>query len=80
MLGELLPKLDCRPEFQWAGAFGSTSTGLPFIGSVPKHPRIQAVMGYGGNGITYSRVAAELIATALDGGKDLDADIYAFPC
>jgi glycine/D-amino acid oxidase-like deaminating enzyme len=78
-LGELLPKLDCRPEFKWAGAFGSTSTGLPFIGPVPRHPRIHAVMGYGGNGITYSRIAAELIATALDGGKDLDADIYAFP-
>ena len=33
-------------------------------------------MGYGGNGITYSRIAAELIAAELDGREDRDADLY----
>ena len=33
-------------------------------------------MGYGGNGITYSRIAAEMIATELGGGRDADADLY----
>ena len=37
---------------------------------------MHAVIGYGGNGITYSRIAAELIATELDGGTDADADIF----
>lgn len=76
-LGKLLPRIDPTPTHAWAGAFGSTTTGMPFIGKVPGHPRILSVMGYGGNGITYSRIAAELVATTLTGGTDRDADIFA---
>src|SRR5690606_13811812 len=34
-LGKLLPSIDPTPEFSWAGSFGTTQTGLPFIGPVP---------------------------------------------
>lgn len=78
-LKALMPAVDPEPDYAWAGSFGSTSTGLPFIGRLPRRPNIFAVMGYGGNGITYSRIAAELVATVLAGGKDDDADLYAFP-
>ncbi|MEQ1944733.1 FAD-dependent oxidoreductase [Mesorhizobium sp. VNQ89] len=77
-LGRLFPKLDTTAEFAWAGSFGTTSTGLPYIGAVPRHPRVHAVMGYGGNGITYSQIASEIIASALAGRTDADADLYAF--
>lgn len=73
----LFPKLDTTPDFAWAGSFGTTTTGLPIIGQVPRHPRVFAVMGYGGNGITYSRIAAELVTSALGGKPDSDADLYA---
>ncbi|MBX3582108.1 MAG: FAD-binding oxidoreductase [Rhizobiaceae bacterium] len=76
-LSRLFPKLDTTPEFAWAGSFGTTSTGLPHIGTVPYHPRIHVVMGYGGNGITYSRIASEIVASALSGNADSDADLYA---
>lgn len=76
-LGKLLPDLDPTPEFAWAGSFGNTSTGLPLIGPVPGKPRLFALMGYGGNGITFSRIGAELIRTSLAGAKDTDADIFA---
>ena len=68
-----------RPDagFAWAGAFGSTATGLPIIRRLPRRPRIHAVMGYGGNGITFSRIAAEIIATELGGGDDRDAPLFA---
>ncbi len=66
------------PHFAWAGAFGSTATGLPYIGDIPRHPRIHAVMGYGGNGITYSQIASELIVSALDGKRDADCELFAF--
>ena len=78
-LAKLLPALDARPEFAWAGAFGATATGLPIIGPIPRKPRIHAVMGYGGNGITFSRIAAELVATSLRGGRDQDAALFAYP-
>lgn len=77
-LSRLFPKLDTTPEFSWAGSFGATSTGLPHIGAVPRHPRIHVVMGYGGNGITYSRIASEIVPSALSGNTDSDADLYAF--
>lgn len=76
-LGKLLPAIDPTPDFAWAGSFGTTRTGLPLIGAVPGKPRIFALMGYGGNGITFSRIAAELIRTALAGHEDADADLFA---
>lgn len=77
-LAALLPQLDCRAEFCWTGSFGQSSTGLPSIGRVPGHRRCYAVMGYGGNGITFSMLAAELIQAALGGRRDPDADLFAF--
>lgn len=75
-LGKLLPSMDPTPEFAWAGSFGTTRNGLPLIGPLPGRPRVFALMGYGGNGITFSRIAAELIRTALAGHQDADADLY----
>ncbi|TRC81874.1 FAD-binding oxidoreductase [Mesorhizobium sp. WSM4307] len=77
-LGRLFPRLDVRPEFAWTGSFGTTSTGLPYIGAVPRHPRIHAVMGYGGNGITFSRIASEIISASIKGMTDIDAELFAF--
>jgi glycine/D-amino acid oxidase-like deaminating enzyme len=77
-LARLFPKLDAKPHFAWTGSFGTTETGLPYIGPIPRHPRVHAVMGYGGNGITYSQIASELIASSLAGRDDSDADLYAF--
>lgn len=75
-LARLLPGVDAVPEFAWTGSFGTTDTGLPLIGRLSRRPRMHAVMGYGGNGITYSRIAAEIIATTLDGREDADAGLY----
>jgi glycine/D-amino acid oxidase-like deaminating enzyme len=78
-LKRLMPALDASPEFAWAGSFGTTSTGLPIISGVPRHPRVLAVMGYGGNGITFSRIAAEIVRTEIASGSDADAALFAFP-
>jgi glycine/D-amino acid oxidase-like deaminating enzyme len=75
-LGRLLPGVDATPEFAWTGSFGATGTGLPIIRRLPRRPRMHAVMGYGGNGITFSRIAAELVATELAGREDSDADLF----
>jgi glycine/D-amino acid oxidase-like deaminating enzyme len=77
-LAKLFPSLETKPEFAWAGSFGTTTTGLPYIGRVPRHPRIFSVMGYGGNGITYSQIASEIVASAIDGRDDSDAGLFAF--
>lgn len=41
-------------------------------GQAPRHPSIHAVTGYGGNGITYSQVASEIVASAIEGRGDSD--------
>lgn len=65
-----------EPEYRWAAAFGTTTTGLPLIGAVPGMKNVYAVMGFGGNGITFSQIAAEIVAAAVNGGKDPDADLF----
>ena len=78
-LAALMPGIDPSLEFSWTGSFGATPTGLPIIGTLPRKLRIHAVMGYGGNGITFSQLASEMIATTLDGREDSDADLFAMP-
>lgn len=78
-LAKLFPQLDARAEYGWSAAFGSSKTGLPSIGAVPGQPHTYAILAYGGNGITFSRLGAELIrAELVDGKKDGDADLFAF--
>jgi glycine/D-amino acid oxidase-like deaminating enzyme len=78
-LHRLLPKLDTTVEFAWTGTFGETKTGLPIIGPLPHMPRCWIALGYGGNGTTYAAIAADIIAGAIGGRPDIDADLYEFP-
>ena len=75
-LRKLLPDLDDRPATAWSAFFGSSATGLAQIGRVPGHPHVFAAMGYGGNGITFSRIAAELLTSAITGRRDPDMDVF----
>ncbi len=77
-LGKLFPQLDTRVAFAWAGSFGASTSGTPSFGPIPGHPRCFAVLGYGGNGITFSMLAASMIARAVRGRSDVDAGLFAF--
>jgi glycine/D-amino acid oxidase-like deaminating enzyme len=77
-LRQLFPQLDPRPEFAWSGTFGGSRNGLPTIGSIPGYPRCHAVMGYGGNGITFSMLATKIITAAIRGRKAAEAPLFGF--
>jgi len=66
-LAALWPRADTESEYQWAGTFGTTSDGLPLIGPVPGYRAIYAAYGYGGNGITFSFLAAKLLGDLIAG-------------
>jgi glycine/D-amino acid oxidase-like deaminating enzyme len=66
-LSALWPNAASAAEFVWSGAFGTTDDGLPLIGRVPGHPGIHAAYGYGGNGITFSYLAAQMIGELVAG-------------
>lgn len=72
-----LPAHRVRLTHAWAGAFGSSSTGLPFVGRLPGHRRVFSVHGFGGNGITHSMLAADLVTGELHGRADPDASLFA---
>jgi glycine/D-amino acid oxidase-like deaminating enzyme len=66
-LGTLFPGVDRTVDYAWSGAFGETQDGLPLIGPVPGHPSVYAAYGYGGNGITFSFLAAHMLARLMSG-------------
>lgn len=67
-----------RPAYVWAAPFGNTADGLPIIDRVPGQERSFAVMGFGGNGITFSVIAAQIIAAEIAGKPDADAPLFRF--
>lgn len=71
-------KSDVEVDYTWAGTFGSTKDGLAYIGRSPEWPHAFFALGYGGNGITYSVIAAELIRDAYLGTHNPDAAIFRF--
>lgn len=74
----MFPHLDARAEYAWAGSFGASPTGTPSIGAIPRHPRCYAALGYGGNGIVFSMMAAQLLRGLITGVGDPDADLVSF--
>jgi glycine/D-amino acid oxidase-like deaminating enzyme len=77
-LHALLPAVDSRAAFAWCGSFGGSTAGTPTIGPIPGMPRCYAVLGYGGNGITFAALAAQLVRAAIIGRPDPDAALFAF--
>lgn len=65
-----------EPQFEWSAAFAVTPDGLPMIGNVPHMKNVFVTMGYGGNGITFSQIAAELISGEILGHHDADWDLF----
>ena len=74
----LFPAARCEVAWSWCGTFAETPDGLPFIGCLPDAPGVFFALGYGGNGITYSLVAAEIIRDLLLHGSARDADLFRF--
>lgn len=77
-VNKLFPKLNFIPEFSWAGTFGSTKDGLPYIGSYKEKPNSYFALGFGGNGITFSVIAAQIIRDLIKGKENKDAELFSF--
>lgn len=72
------PRIPFEVDTSWAGTFGVTEDGLPFIGRHPAVPHTWFALGFGGNGTTFSLLAAEMIRAALLGKADPDAALFGF--
>jgi glycine/D-amino acid oxidase-like deaminating enzyme len=76
-LRRLVPSLVTETAYSWTGTFAETDDGLPYIGGVAKYPGMLFALGYGGNGITFSVIAAEILSTLCRGGTVASAELYA---
>ncbi len=76
--GRLFPEIDMSAACAWAGTFAETPDGLPYVGMPEQHPGAWFVLGYGGNGITFSVIAAEIVREGCLGRTHPDAALYAF--
>lgn len=75
----MFPALPVRIAFAWAGTFAETADGLPFFGAHEQHgPRVHFALAYGGNGITYSLIGAELLRDTLLGKRHPCATLFGF--
>jgi glycine/D-amino acid oxidase-like deaminating enzyme len=77
-LNKVLPCIQFKKEFVWSGTFGKTKDSLPYIGTYKKTPNAYYALGFGGNGITFSVVAAEILCDILCGKPNPDAYLFSF--
>ncbi len=74
----LFPAIPFDVDFAWTGTFGESPDGLPYIGAKAGSPRVLYALGYGGNGITFSQIAATLLTRICQGRKARDARLFRF--
>jgi glycine/D-amino acid oxidase-like deaminating enzyme len=74
----LFPAIPVDVDWSWGGTFGETQDGLPYIGTVRQFPHGYFALGYGGNGITFSYIAAELLVDLFLERRNPDWDIFRF--
>jgi glycine/D-amino acid oxidase-like deaminating enzyme len=78
-LTELFPALDgVQPEYVWEGLFANTPDGLPYIGPHRRYPRQLFALGYGGNGMTFGFLAAQILVRIVRGESSPDDNLFAF--
>jgi len=75
-LGCMFPRIEPRMARAWCGTFLNTKDSLPYIGPHPEISGLHLALCYGGNGTTFSLVAAELLRDELLGRPRAAARLF----
>lgn len=75
---KFMPGLRFIEDFCWCGTFGETKDGLPYIGAHPKFPNSYFVLGFGGNGITFSVLGMDIIPEMINDAPSLLSHYFRF--
>lgn len=67
---------EVQPRERWAALFGSSPDGLPAIGRARPGERVWLASGFGGNGVSFAALAAELLTAELAGTPDPDLALF----
>lgn len=74
----MFPAMNLDVAYRWGGVFATTEDSLPIVGTRPEFPNTWFALGYGGNGITFSVMAAAVIRDAYRGAIHPAADLFSF--
>lgn len=77
-LKKIKPDYHFYTDFVWAGTFGETKDGLPYIGEHEKFKNSYFVLGFGGNGITFSVTGMEMASLFMKNKKHLLSRYFKF--
>lgn len=69
-LVKIFPNYKFKTDYSWAGTFGETKDGLPYIGEHSEFQNALFVLGFGGNGITFSVIGMKIISDLLKNKKN----------
>lgn len=75
---KLFPAIPFKTDSAWCGTFSSTDDGLPYIGEWPGKEGMFFALGYGGNGITFSVNAGQMIRNRIMGKYDDRFCVFGF--
>lgn len=67
---------DVPVDCVWSATFGSSPDGLPAIGPAANYGGVWLASGFGGNGISFAALGAEIIASDIAGKADLSARYF----
>lgn len=77
-LKRIKPDYHFYTDFIWAGTFGETKDGLPYIGTHDQFKNSYFVLGFGGNGITFSVTGMEMASAFMKGKKHKLSEYFKF--
>lgn len=75
---KMFPEQEFISDFTWAGTFGVTKDGLPYIGEHKDFKNAYFVLGFGGNGITFSVAGMAMVSDWIKGKKNKLTPLFAF--
>ena len=60
------PEIPFIADYAWAGTFGETKDGLPYFGKTDSNKNEHYVLGFGGNGITFSVMGMDAVIHSIN--------------
>jgi glycine/D-amino acid oxidase-like deaminating enzyme len=74
----VLGTMSLSPEYAWEGLFATTPDGLPYISPNLRYPRHLFALGYGGNGMAFTFLAAQILLRAIRGAMTAEDRFFGF--
>ncbi|WP_026451922.1 NAD(P)/FAD-dependent oxidoreductase [Aequorivita capsosiphonis] len=65
-------------DYSWAGTFGETKDGLPYFGKTDPEKSEHYILGFGGNGITFSVMGMEAVINSINKTPHSFLEYYKF--